>query len=1051
MQISACLTSNRQMSVRRTGVVPLLEAVSCLLMAAAIMPGFGRAMEIQWTRMAGQWPVEASPLVTTFSPAGKTEILILNRGGQLLLWTPDGAAIGSGQDGLVGQLPKGRWTTAPTLVDGSGNALLLAASVEGLVAGLDRKFQVLWQHQLPGETGWGRATPGRLVSAAGPAFAFGDGSGTITCLTGIGNVIWTNALGAGPIKAPPQQIFRNSGESGLLVAAGSTLMRLDAAGRVEWRRDLGNEIRTRPEVLLLPGRTMLLCGTASGSLFSLSEEGERLWECPTGDPLNFSIVTLPRSNSTPLILCTGEWGNLHAIDVAGHCVWTRLFRAKTRAAPVVLAAGGNGSREIFIPTFHQHVYAFDENGGLTDDVRLSGIMPSALTPILDSPSGRTDLLVTTTTLLAYRLRSGAPKSPYGKTSEPQQVSLHRASDGEEPEGASVRVQNPRGALINVKVSMTDSNGWTRIMGSLTARSAFEMPLPELVRTGAWSLRATAQDVAGRMLDEKTWQLPPPPRSEPEPAPPGLLRAWPTQPYGAFAETRLAPCTNETQSPHEPEVALRNLYLDEAGQGAFIVASTRDDSVRVRVTLTNLVSNDGAVFGGTVALREVVPTGTVNGERAPDALPEINDAGLMTIPPHRSVKFWVSVDARGAAPGNYRGRFTIAPLHNEAARLDLPLAIEVLNLRLPKEPPLILCTWDYVPNRWFPARSKDVLDDMARHGVNVFPRSTIPPGRADAAGHLTIDWSPLDAELDRLQGRGKILFHLGHPPIEFGVKKADVEKRPTEIAYLHAFRDHLRERGWGYEDYAFYLLDEPGLDYGANIAVLIEAGDLFREADAKLRTYTDPVPGLSWKDLDRIEPLVDVWAPNMRLVTGLLSGDPRMKRIMNSKTVWSYECVSQVKSLSPLRYNRANAWRAKFFGLSGIGFWTHSTTEVDHWLPGKTINDEYALVYPGKLPVPSVRWEAARDGLEDVSAIALLENQIKRHRQTATKGGLVQQAEETLRIALRDVMELSDETFTESRDFLRQGDRLLGHTWTDVETYQRHRADIARLTLALAAD
>ena len=87
----------------------------------------------------------------------------------------------------------------------------------------------------------------------------------------------------------------------------------------------------------------------------------------------------------------------------------------------------------------------------------------------------------------------------------------------------------------------------------------------------------------------------------------------------------------------------------------------------------------------------------------------------------------------------------------------------------------------------------------------------------------------------------------------------------------------------------------------------------------------------------------------------------------------------------------------------------------------------------------------------MSAIALLENQIKRHRQTATKGGLVQQAEETLRIALRDVMELSDETFTESRDFLRQGDRLLGHTWTDVETYQRHRADIARLTLALAAD
>ncbi len=237
----------------------------------------------------------------------------------------------------------------------------------------------------------------------------------------------------------------------------------------------------------------------------------------------------------------------------------------------------------------------------------------------------------------------------------------------------------------------------------------------------------------------------------------------------------------------------------------------------------------------------------------------------------------------------------------------------------------------------------------------------------------------------------------------------------------------------------------------NIPVLLDAGRLFREADPKLQTYTDPVAGLSWKDYERISPLVDVWCPNMRLVSGLLSGDPRIKRIMAAKTVWSYECISQVKSLSPLRYNRANAWRAKFFGLRGIGFWTHSTAEVDLWFPGKTINDEYCLVYPGKLPIPSLRWEAVLDGLQDVSAIALLEQAIQRNRQAGTRPERVHEAEETLRIAQRDIMELSDEAFTESRDFLREGDRVLSHTWTDLETFRRHRAEIARLTLALAAD
>ncbi len=1019
------------------------------LIAAAMTPCVGRTMEIQWTRMAGQWPVEASPLVAEFSQKDKPEILVINRGGQLMLWGNDGTAIGSGQDGLVVQLPAGRWTTTPTLVDETPDVRLLVASVEGLVVGLDNKFHLVWQHKLPGETGWGRATPVRIRNGSGSAFVYGDGAGIVTCLSPTGNIVWTNALGAGSIKAPSQRIVRNQIEENLLVAGGSTLFCLDDSGHVRWQRDLGKEILTRPEVLTLPDRKIILCGTSSGSLFGISLEGEIRWECPTGDTLNNSITFLPRTNAAPLILCPGLWGNLHAIDVAGRPVWTHLFRAKTRATPLVLDADGDGHSEIFLPTFHQHVYAFDENGGRLDDVHLSGILPSALTPIVDSASGRTDLLVTTTTLLAYRLRPGAPKSQYGKTGEPGEVSLRPPPAGQLDETSALEVRNPRGALINVSLGLTDTNGWTRIVSSLTARSAIEIPLPSMVRTGAWTLRATAKDSAGHLLDEKAWKIPGFNRSEPEPTPPELLRVWPTEAYGAFDETRLAPSKGE--AGREQKVALQNLYQNEADQGAFVIASTRSEAVRARITFTNLISDSGVVFGGTILFREVVATGSVNGERVPDALVKLADAGLVTIPGHRSVKIWWSVDTRGAAPGNYTGRVTIAPMQNETNKLELPLAIEVVNLRLPKEFPLTFCTWDYVPNRWFPTRSKEVLDDMARHGVNIFPRSTIPPARCDAAGKLIIDWPTLDAELGRLQGRGKILFHLNHPPIEFAVKKTEAEKRPTEIAYILEFRDHLRGRGWRYEDYAFYLLDEPGLDNGVNIPVLLDAGGLIREADPKLRTYTDPVAGLSWKDFERIEPLVDVWAPNMYLVSGLLSGDPRIKRIMTAKTVWSYECFSQVKSLSPLRYNRANAWRAKFFGLSGIGFWTHSTTDVDHWFAGKTFNDEYALVYPGELPVPSVRWEAVRDGLEDVSAITLLEQAIRQHRQSAKKRELVEQAEEVIRIAVNDIMEMSDEAFVQSRDFLREGDRVLSHTWTDLETFRRHRAEIARLTIALNAE
>lgn len=1023
-----------------------------LVAAAAFSSSLGWGMEIAWTRMAGQWPVEAAPLVGNFSGNSKNEILVLNRGGQLLLWTAGGTAIGVGQDGLVAQLPQGQWTTEPVLLDSASGARLALASVEGQVIGLDAKFQPLWQRKLPGQTIWGRATPAIVRTGSGLALVFSDLSGTATCLTPAGDVVWTNALAAGPCKAPPQIVTAKPDDEAVLIPAGSTLFCCDASGRIRWRRELDKEILTRPEILSFADRRLILCGTASGTLFALSLTGEVAWQCATGDTFSNAIVFLPRRDGGPLILFTGLWGNLHAMDVRGRRVWTHLFRAKTRAAPLVLDADGAGHAEIFVPTFHQHVFAFDESGKLTDDVRLSGILPSALVPIAGATTGPPDLLVATTTLLAYRLKPGLPKSPYGPTPEPRDVRLRSPAATATFERPALRVDNPNGALINAQLSLTDTQGWTRLVGQLTSRSAFEIPLPAVATAGEWALRATVSDAAGKVLQEEIWKLPlPSPPAARSTPPPNSMRAWVTPPYGAFSDSQLVPSANEAAAGETGAVAVASLYLDEADQAAFIVASTRAESTRARIVLSRLAREDGVAFGGTTTLREVVLTGSVNGERVPDALPALGDAGVLTIPPQRAAKVWLSVDARGAQPGNYTGQVSVASLQADVKPIELPVKLEVVNLRLPKEFPLRLCTWDYVPNRWFISRSQEVLDDMSRHGVNVFPRTTIPPGRVDAAGKLTIDWTVLDAELIRLDRRGKILFHLNHPPIEFAAKKTDEERRPVELGYIRALRDHLGERGWNYADYAFYLLDEPGLDYGPNVAILVDAGKLFREADPKLLTYTDPVPGLSWKDFESIEPLVDVWAPNMRLVSGLLSGDPRIERIMKAKTVWSYECVSQVKSLSPLRYNRANAWRAKFFGLSGIGFWTHSTTEVDHWFPGKTVNDEYALVYPGDLPVPSVRWEAVRDGLEDVAAMSLLEAQIRRHRQAGTKSELVERAEETLRIALRDVMELSDEAFVESRDFLRAGDRVLGHTWTDLETFRRHRAEIARLTLALGME
>jgi outer membrane protein assembly factor BamB len=909
-----------------------------LLLAAVCRPA-----EIVWTRMTGQMPVEAAPLVADLNRDGEKEILLLNRAGQLMLWKLDGTPIGSGQDGTAAELPKGRWTSTPAWFESAAGARLLAVSVEGQVIALDTSLKILWRHSLSGETLWGKTTPLLLDGGAPRLACYADVSGTLTCLDADGRVGWSRKFAERPFRTPPQWAGGR-----ILVPAGATLYALDASGKTVWQRDLKKPILTRPEQFTLPQGPAIVCGDESGMVHALGPNGEPIWQASIGRPMETFLNLLPRPGSTPLILTSGNWGNLYAIDSAGRLVWTHPYRSRSRA-PRVIDQGPGSAPQIALGTFAQRLYQIDSSGGRLDNVRLGGLIASVPEQVPGGVAGHSDVVVVTASLLAYRVRFGAG-------------------------------------------------------------------LPSAAEPPAQEPALTAPNNAG-------------------------LRAWATPPYATFDPKRTVPNTVEVESANE--IKIESLYLGEADQGALIIASRLAESQRVRVTAQT-------TFTGSVVLREVVETGTVNGEPAADALPALGDAGLVAVPAGGAVKIWLSVDARGARPGAHSGTVRITPLDKRIAAMELALKLDVPNLSMPAEMPLKLCTWDYVPNKMFPRRTKEVLDDMVRHGVNVFPRSTVmPQGSVDAEGRLAIDWTPLDKELDLLAGRGIILFQFLHPPIRFPAGVSAQAQRRAEIAYLHAFRDHLKARGRGYSDYAFYPIDEPGLDYGPNTANLVDAGRLYREADPLFRIYTDPVPGLSWKDFERIWPYVDIWAPSMRLVSGIPSGDPRMKRIMASnKTLWSYECVSQVKSLSPLRYNRANAWRAKFHGLAGLGFWTHSTIEYDPWLAGKGINDEYALVYPGELPVPSVRWEAVRDGMEDVAAIALLEQRMEAHRRAGTKSDLVRQAGELIRRALEDIAALADEAFIESRDFLGAGDRRIWHTWAAVERYPRHRAAIARMTLDL---
>jgi len=1035
-----------------------------LLLISAVLPT--AAMELVWTRPAAQYRSEATPLVADFDGDGAVEILSVNLGGQVLLWETDGTPVGTGQDGMIAQLPEGRWTSQPVLVFRPEGPLVVFGSVEGNLVALYNTWAVAWQHALGAETAWSRAVPAVVDEGGKTLVVIGDASGIITALDTGGEVAWSTALEGGPSRAMVKAWTDDAGRTLLLASADETLFALDTSGAVQWKRALGGEIISQAEAFATSESTLILCGTRAGSLFALSPGGDVVWEAKVGGEIDTSITFLPRNGEAPLILCTGVWGNLHAIEPDGTRAWTHSFDTKNRARPLVVDANGDGTLDVLVATYDQRLLIFNTEGLLVDEIRLSGAVNASPVLVPGAKAGESDVVVFSNVLLAHRLRPGLPVAPYGAGDDYSEVRTEFVRSEHMADTPAFIVENSAGALLRVNVTTTKGGEAPVISGAVTARSIVYLPL--LSEDPSTTSTVRVERANGTLLDmteSVQWE---PKVAE---APPASLAVWPSVAYGEFDSTRLQPAggdgrementtamilkavrTGEPVSyeilPEEPTVAYPVLYREETEHAAFIVACDVESPTRVRATLEWPLRSDGKRFDGTLTLREQATVGTVNGEEAADALVELGDSGLLQIPGKRAAKVWVTVNTKNTEPGYYLGKVLVQSLDGGEPK-SLTLLIYVSHHAMPVEFPLTLCTWDYIPNQWFPNHPEAVLDGMGEHGVNISPRTTLPSATADASGELTINWAALDAELDRLKGRGELLLQILDPPITWAEGFPEDRKRAVKIGYLHQLRDHLKERGWDYGDYALYPVDEPGLDYGPRVPIYVDAAELFREADPKFRLYTDPVPGLSWTDFQRIDPLVDVWCPNMRLVTGLLVGDPRIQRIMDSdKPVWSYECVSQVKSLSPLAYNRANAWRAWHFGLDGIGMWTFSTTQADHWLANADKNDEYALVYPGDLPVSSVRWEALRDGLEDVAAMAMLNERIEANRDKPEKVDLVKEAEERLRIATVDVMEMSAPAFIESRDFRAQGNRRIWHTRADEWLFRWHRDEIARLTMLL---
>jgi hypothetical protein len=185
--------------------------------------------------------------------------------------------------------------------------------------------------------------------------------------------------------------------------------------------------------------------------------------------------------------------------------------------------------------------------------------------------------------------------------------------------------------------------------------------------------------------------------------------------------------------------------------------------------------------------------------------------------------------------------------------------------------------------------------------------------------------------------------------------------------------HLESKGWGKDRWALYPVDEPGLYGGTRIQAFVEIARHFKEAMPDAPIYANPSGFVTCENMAAMVPLVDVWAPEQ----ALMRRQPELAPFFlgTGKPVWCYEAPPDVKTLLPLGYYRSLSWMAFRLGLSGVGFWTQFYQGAqyggnDLWSIGKGVLYGANYVVSGNEAI-SRRWEAFRDGIEDVRAFAML--------------------------------------------------------------------------------
>lgn len=235
---------------------------------------------------------------------------------------------------------------------------------------------------------------------------------------------------------------------------------------------------------------------------------------------------------------------------------------------------------------------------------------------------------------------------------------------------------------------------------------------------------------------------------------------------------------------------------------------------------------------------------------------------------------------------------------------------------------------------------------------------------------------------------------------------DPEDDQKKIEYMRAVTEHLAAKGQIHKGYN-YIFDEPEPE---QYKAIVDAATVCRMTDDRIKVL------LTEQVEDKLIGSVDIWVP----LLSMYDEEKSKARQAKGEEVWWYVCCTPRHPYPnyfieyPAVDQRILPWITWRYGVDGILFW-----EVAHWIKNpwedpkghipnnskSTGNGEGILLYPPTRkpsdkfvaygPVPSIRWELIREGMEDYDYFAILSDLTDKLRKSKPDSPAIEKASEAL--------------------------------------------------------